>query len=841
MRNINLDRGWSYAPGMGGGMTIFHKQENIATVNLPHDYMIANDVDANVPSGPASGYYTAGVGHYEKKVYIPEEWKKEQVTLQFDGAMMNATVTVNGCRVALQHYGYAPFEADITPCLFFGQENRICIILNPSMQPNSRWYSGAGIYRSLELVHKPKLLIANNGIYGYTKHISFREDGTPAYAFLQTQVEIVNLTTENKLAKVEVFLTKDGEEEILVSRSSVIQINPSASETAYIAMRVTDPQLWDAEHPNLYQLHARVTDIATFITHRVDRENGTVDEDRILFGIRTIDADPVHGLQINGNSVKLKGGCLHHDNGMLGAVSLYDVEYRKLSRLKEIGFNAIRTTHNPPSKALLEACDRIGMYVFDEAFDAWSIAKQPGDYSMFFDSDWEKDLTAFIKRDRSRASVIIWSTGNEITERGGLNNGYTLATKLANTVKALDASRPVSNGICSMWSGNDDFLMEETLRQLTADTEDKTGSIQNASIGDDTDISWEMITEPFTNGLDIVGYNYMEDHYARDHEMYPERIMLGSENFPKEIGFRWPVVENTPYIIGDFTWTACDYIGEAGIGKSAFLEPDDPMLAKGPMSLMSHTSPFPWRLANDADLDINGNLLPQGAYRSVIWGSDRTHVYSYSPENYGKTELLSQWGFQTVEKSWNWEGQEGRRVTVVVYSNAEEVELFVNGNSKGRVKTAETEKPDFPKCVSFDVVYEPGTVTAVSYTDGKEVSRDELRTAQAPHSLRLTAEKTAIAADGHSTAYVHVEILDANGLLVPNAAIPLTAKCKGAAVLVAFGSGNPITEENYTTGTFTTFRGKATAILRSGYETGETVVTVSADGMEPATLTITIA
>ena len=236
--------------------------------------------------------------------------------------------------------------------------------------------------------------------------------------------------------------------------------------------------------------------------------------------------------------------------------------------------------------------------LFDEAFDAWGIAKQPGDYSMFFDSDWEKDLTAFIKRDRSRASVIIWSTGNEITERGGLNNGYTLATRLANTVKALDASRPVSNAICSMWSGNDDFLMEETMQKLAADMENENNSIQNASIGDSTDISWETITEPFTNGLDIVGYNYMEDHYARDHEMYPERIMLGSENFPKEIGFRWPVVENTPYIIGDFTWTACDYIGEAGIGKSVFLEPDDPMLARGPMALMSHTSAFPWRLAN---------------------------------------------------------------------------------------------------------------------------------------------------------------------------------------------------------------------------------------------------
>lgn len=840
MRTINLDRDWSYEPGMGGGMTIFQGQKNNVSLNLPHDYMIESEVNANAPSGPASGYYNAGVGHYEKKIHIPTEWKDETVTLKFDGIMMNATVYINGCRAALQHYGYAPFEIDITPYLFFGQENGINIVLNPSMQPNSRWYSGAGIYRSMELVHKPKLHIANDGIYGYTRNISFHEDGTPDYAFLQTQVEVVNRTSENKLAKVEVFLTKDGDEEILVSRSSVIQVNPTASETAYISIGLTNPQLWDADHPNLYQLHAKVTDAATYITHRVDTENGTVDEDQILFGIRTINADPIHGLQINGKTVKLRGGCLHHDNGMLGAVSLYDVEYRKLSKLKEIGFNAIRTTHNPPSKVLLEACDRIGMYVFDEAFDAWGIAKQPGDYSMFFDSDWKKDLTAFIKRDRSRASVIIWSTGNEITERGGLNNGYTLATRLANTVKALDTSRPVSNGICSMWSGNDDFLMEETLQQLTASMEEGAGSIQNASIGDDTDISWELITEPFTNGLDIVGYNYMEDHYKRDHEMYPERVILGSENFPKEIGYRWPMVEKTPYVIGDFTWTAWDYIGEAGIGKSVFLEPDDPMLAREPMALMSHTSPFPWRLANDADIDINGNLLPQGAYRSVIWGSKRTHIYSYNPQNYGKTELISQWGFQAVEKNWNWEGQEGKKTTVVVYSNAEEVELLINGISIERIKMKEVEKADFPKCAFFDVTYEPGSITAVSYTNGKEISRDEIQTAGAPAGLRLTAEKAAITADGHSTCYVNVEVIDSNGTLVPNAEINLTAKCEGAAELTAFGSGNPITAENYTKGTFTTFRGKASAILRSGYETGETILTVSADGMEPVRVIVAI-
>ena len=306
--------------------------------------------------------------------------------------------------------------------------------------------------------------------------------------------------------------------------------------------------------------------------------------------------------------MKLKGGCIHHDNGMLGAVSLYDSEYRKLSVLKSIGFNAIRTTHNPPSSALMEACDRIGMYVFDEAFDAWGIMKQPGDYNLFFDTDWEKDLTAFIKRDRNHPSVIIWSTGNEITERGGLNNGYTVATRLAETVKGLDPSRPVSNGICSFWCGLDDELTEENMKKIMGEAADENGSLQNEdgnasaqnvgesgsvqnvnessslqnADGGKDDTSWEEYSEAFTNGLDIVGYNYMEDKYPLDHEMFPERVILGSENYPNEIGIRWPMVESTPYVIGDFTWTAYDYIGEAGIGKSVFLDADDPLLKEGP-------------------------------------------------------------------------------------------------------------------------------------------------------------------------------------------------------------------------------------------------------------------
>ena len=429
----------------------------------------------------------------------------------------------------------------------------------------------------------------------------------------------------------------------------------------------------------------------------------------MLFGIRTVEADVKHGLRINGRTVKLKGGCLHHDNGVIGAVSLYDAEARKVRKLKEVGFNAIRTTHNPPSAALIEACDRLGMYVFDEAFDAWGMGKQPGDYNQFFDTDWEKDLAAFVRRDRCHPSVILWSTGNEITERAGLNDGYVWATRLAEAVRALDPSRPVSNGICSFWNGLDDQLMTEQLRRW-----EEGETLQNADLGGAKDLLWEHVTEAFANGLDVVGYNYLEDKYEQDHEMFPERVILGSENYPVQVGRHWPMIERTPWVIGEFTWTAWDYIGEAGIGRATFVEPGDPHMKEGASPWLGG-SPFPWRTANDADFDITGGLRPQGVYRRIVFGSDETGLFSYDPANTGKLEVLTPWGFPGVWDSWTWRGQENRPVDVLVFSGAEEVELLVNGEAVGRLRPGEATVHDMPGTFLFHTTYAPGTLEAVSY------------------------------------------------------------------------------------------------------------------------------
>ena len=821
MRRICIDESWTFRRGYLDSLVMMNADAG-EVVNLPHDGMISTKVRSDAPSSVDSGYFVGGMVNYTKFVTIPAEWKDECVGLYFDGAMMNATVDINGCRVATHHYGYTPFYVDLTNYVSFGEENRITINTSTEERPGSRWYTGNGLFRGVNLCHSPRVHVKPDGVFVYTREIS---DG---YAFLEACVDVMNETVSNRLVRVSLSFFKEGSEagvaDATVSR--VIQANPRDCETAYIAVNLKDPALWDAESPNLYRVKAVVTDLGEYRTHFEKASEQSVDEDSILFGVRTITADAVHGLRINGKVVKLKGGCLHHDNGLLGAVSLYECELRKVKKLKELGFNAIRTTHNPMSSALIEACDRGGMYVFDEAFDAWNIAKRRGDFSEYFDAHWKEELTSFVVRDRKHPSVIIWSTGNEIPERGGLGNGYKVATELASTVKALDPSRPVSNGICSFWSGLDDYMASG-----------KNGA-QNAA-DDASQNVWEDCTEPFTNGLDIVGYNYMEDLYEKDHEMFPERVILGSENFPKEIGFRWPLVEKLPYVIGEFTWTAWDYIGEAGLGKAVYSEPGDPNAPEHPWDIMpDRTSPYPWRTANDADFDITGRRRPQGDYRSVVFGSEQAHLYTYHPSRFGKVEMTSMWGFPELYKSWNYAGYEGKPVEVVVFTRADEAELFLNGASVGR-KAVSFERP-YPNSVRFETAYAPGKLEVVCYKSGREVSRDSLETSGPAVSLRLAPEKAALAADGHDCAFIGIDVVDAAGRLVSDASVPLTATVTGPAVLAGFGTGNPVTDELYTDERTMTYEGHATAVLRSGYAPSPVTLRISSDTLGSAEVTLEV-
>ena len=466
------------------------------------------------------------------------------------------------------------------------------------------------------------------------------------------------------------------------------------------------------------------------------------------------------------------------------------------------------------------------MYVFNEAFDAWGVAKQPGDYSQYFRDHWKEDLDAFVCRDRNHPSVLFWSTGNEIPERGGLNDGYHLAMELAEHIRKLDPTRLISNGLCTYWSGLDD----KTVREHADHNAQKN-----------TDLEWEKHSEPFAVMLDVVGYNYMDYLYETDGKLYPERVILGTESFPMQIDRIWNKVERLPFVIGDCTWTCFDYIGEAGIGKSAFLDPDRDPDQPTPSPFVSA---FPWRLANDADYDINGSLLPQGVYRRIVWGSRQTGLYSYDPADFDREEWVSAWGWPAVSTCWNWKGQEGKPVKVVAYSSAQEVELRLNG----RVLEKKAAGKENRYMAVFDTVYEPGVLTAVSFSQGQEISSCTLHTTGVPAALRLTADRQILPADGHSVCYVTVEVVDEEGRLVPDTEFSLQGEVTSltgensceTGWLAGFGSSNPITTENYTVGQFTTYRGQIMAILRSGYEPGDLVLKIRTEGLPDASLEIRV-
>lgn len=879
MRNINIDRNWQVmdAPYSMVSLLMGTKSE---TINVPLDSMVAEEVSEKAPGSNAYGYYATATKSYTKQLEILEEWKKDDIWIHFDGVMGQAIPELNGYQYGVHHYGYTPFYVNITDRVNFNGKNRFSITVNPGQEPSSRWYPGQGLYRSVVLVHAPKIHIASMGIYSHTDRIE--QEGDTTYAYLTHEVKITNRLTEDHIVRVSVSLIDEATGETICSRNSAVAVNALSESTARIPMTVKNPKLWDAENPNLYKVEVRSKDLGLYKTHLMKEtaDANLSDVDSTLFGIRMITADSTHGLRINGNVVKLKGGCQHHDNGMIGTASYYDAEYRRIRMLKDAGYNAIRTSHNPPSTALLEACDRLGMYVFDEAFDMWNMSKTAGDYSLYFKDHWKEDLTAFITRDRNHPSVIIWSTGNEIMERGGLTDGYQLAAELADFTRALDPSRPVSNAICSYWSGLDDELGEAGMRAFASLGQDASkddspvASIQNADITSGG-VIWEELSEPFAEHLDIVGYNYGEDMYENDTVEFPDRVILGTESDPNQIDKIWKLVKKLPAVIGDFTWTSWDYIGEAGIGQSLYVEPGDPRIKMGPFAVSSHASQFPWRTANDADFDLTGYKMPQGVYRSIVWGSDETGIFSYDPAVHDKIEIVGNWGWPYIYDNWSWNGQEGKPVTLVVYSAAEEVEVIVNGKTLGRKPAGEEKRFS----ATFETTYQPGEVTAISYNNGQEVSRASLHTAGRPVGIRLVADTIgtkvcagmngagnpaeemlsaegniteenvseevsstlpALSADGHTLAFIRVEVIDDAGNIVPSATVDLTAIAEGAGELLGFGSAAPVTSENYTTGKFATYHGRAQAILRSDTKPGDLTLKVDAGALGTAELMISV-
>lgn len=796
MQTQPWNTGWTFAdrqpfPGSTG-----------RDVTLPHDAAICSDTRADAPAGRASGFYPGGMGIYTRLFDAPASWQGQRVMIAFDGVYGTTDVNLNGHWLACHHYGYTPFAVDLTPYLYFHRPNRLEVVANNTAQPNSRWYTGTGIYRPVSLLVGPPVHIAPWGIFAHTDTL------TDGCARVMAEVTVANQSGQDTDQRVRALL-EDSEGRALASGFVMLHIPAGGQATARVPLSVPNAPLWDVDNPRMCTVRAFCGS----------------DEAASSFGIRTLQVDRT-GLWLNGRSLKLKGGCVHHDNGILGAASFADSEYRKMKLHKDNGYNAIRTAHNPPSTHMLDACDRLGLLVLDEAFDMWRMPKAVNDYHLYFDADWRTDMEAFIRRDRNHPCVVLWSTGNEIGERAGLSGGYALAQQLADHVRALDPTRPVTNALCSFWNGLDDEMTEQRLASLKTQLAEQNGD------ADFDTVHYAALTEAFAAPLDVAGYNYLDERYAADGEQFPQRVICGTESFPSQIDVIWDRVMQHDYVLGDFTWTSYDYIGEAGIGKSFFAEPDSGRTNPA----FAHFSAYPWRLAFDADFDICGHPRPQLAYRRIVWGSSETYIAVHDPAGNGKEEIISQWGWPQVYNHWTWPGYEGQTLRVAVYSAADEVALYCNGALCGRAPAGKAER----YTARFALPYAPGTLEAVSLKDGQEVSRQRLDTAGAAAALRITFEPGTFAAGEQSLAYALVEVVDACGRRVPGVNPLARATVIGHATLQAFGSAQPITEENYTTGCFTAFGGCWQAILRSGAAPGAAVLRVEAEGLPPAEAAIDV-
>jgi beta-galactosidase len=531
----------------------------------------------------------------------------------------------------------------------------------------------------------------------------------------------------------------------------------------------------------------------------------------------------------------LRGACIHHDNGVIGAATIARADERRVEILKEAGFNALRSAHHPMSGEMLAACDRIGMLVMDEAFDMWTEQKNDDDYGRAFPDWWEADVDAMVRKDRNHPSVIMYSIGNEIPDTGNAA-GARVGRAICERIRALDATRIVTNSINHMLACGPAMFASLGEGAGAPPTEGEMGVNTMMTMMEQwlpvllqQDLVDAKTAESFSY-LDVGGYNYAESRYAMDHELHPQRVIVGSETNPAKIARNWELVRELPHLIGDFTWTGWDYLGESGIGRMRYTR--DGAAEGGAGGFMAE---YPWITANTGDIDITGFRLPVSYWRETVWGlRDTPYVAVRPPAHHGDTANLRQmWTFTDAIASWSWPGWEGRLVTVEVYADADEVALLVNGKEVGRAAVGDAH----PFIASIDTTYTPGELVAVAYRDGTETGRCALASASGTVQLDVSVDRARIDATDRDLAYVDVTLVDAAGNLHSGEDRAVTVTVDGPAALQGFGSGNPRTEETFSASTHDTFNGRALAVIRPTGP-GTISVTVSAKDCDDRTVTI---
>lgn len=798
------------AEALGGGVACKEM-----TADLPHDAMVYENRDPQSPGGSAYGYFTGGDYEYTKVLNVAAEDADKTFILEFEGIFNRGRVYVNDVLAGSVHYGYTSLAVDITPHLIFGADNTVVVKVTNSDIASSRWYTGSGLYRPAWLYVGGAVRIAHNGLKITTPDVCSK---------LSTVATDIQLAYDGKIKKKVAVksVIKAACGAVVAEEITPVTLFAGSDKNVKQRIYVKDAKLWSTETPYLYTCEVTVLDGEEIL-----------DSADTTFGIRSIKINPVDGITLNGQSILLRGGCVHHDNGPVGAANFEAAEERRIRILKEAGFNSVRVSHNSTSKALLNACDKLGMLVMEEIYDVWTQAKSQFDYSLDFLNLWERDVEDMVNKDFNHPSVFMYSIGNEIQNLHA-HDGADWNRKLANKVRQLDPTRYVTNAINGLMvaMGNLPMIMLElglvTMEQLQAMAAGGGGGgdindMMTMLMGHMNDLAAHpsvsaMLSETY-GGLDLVGFNYMRGVYDIYKDQFPNMVFYGSETLPPDIDLNWAKVKEIPACLGDYCWTAWDYIGEAGVG---IVEYDVPTAFK---------KAYPCYLAYCGDIDILGHRRPMSYYREIVWGLRKApYIAVQLPQHYGKRPAMTPWTTPEAVSAWSWAGFEGKNCLVEVYSDADEVELFVNGKSQGCMPAGENNRF---KAI-FDVSYEPGKVEAVAHYANGQISTFALETANGCQ-LQVVCDKYALSAG--DIAYLDITLVDAAGNLNTTDR-KLSVSVEGAGVLQALACADPRSEENFFDAERTTYYGKAQAVIRSAQQTGKISVTVSAEGCDPVQIVI---
>lgn len=817
MYKFNFNQDWKVWKELDAFELVFRVRKDAKNVTLPYDAMIHEKQQKNSKNAGKTGSLEGAVYKFYKRFFVPEDYKDKNILFHFEGIYMNAFIYINQSLAGSCVYGYTDFFVDANDYLKYGQENEILVLVKNSAMPNSRWYSGSGIYRPVWMCVGEMAYIVPYSLRMTTKSVEYGEKHLPERAgkddLEDKEVSGAVVEIEGKLKNSHIkpvwrqvvmeISTPEGE--VILQRKYPVRIK--GGETVHLrkSIYVDDPRLWCEEDPALYKVRMTLKD-----------GDKTVDEDSMITGIRQISVDARHGLRVNGRPVKLRGACIHHDQGLLGAATYDDYEYRRVRLLKDAGFNAVRSAHNPASQALLRACDALGVYVMDEFSDVWTKNKTDYDYSTVFERDWEKDVQAMVDADYNHPCVILYSTGNEIFEIC-TEKGIETSRMLGDKFHELDPSRYTTNGINGAFAAGDGLA--HIVHDITG-ADPGSGDV-NVFMGAMATHMPQIVTHPILSDIleklettmDILGYNYMTARYLTDAKNYPDRIMVGTETYPKQIAENWDAILQCPAVLGDFTWTGYDYLGEVG--------------------------PYPALMNTGADISLIGCRRPMSYYREIVFGLKKGPCIAVQdPDRFGIPREFGPWQFTDCTFNYNYPGREGKPIMIQVYAAGDEVELYVNDRLIGRQACGR----DTQYYTMFNTVYEPGTLTAVAYENGVEIGRSQLSTtgpaawiqAEADQGFHNREEMPQIYdGDGTRLTFINITLRDNEGRIVPDGENELALEIHGPAVLLAFGSTGAVHRQGFEKKKTKACEGHAMAVLKNTGK-GKVSVTVRGEGLKEA-------